>query len=503
MRWRFIPLALVLVCVAGLEASADVILLKDGRIIEGRPMERQSGGIKVKFENGEVLVPDKMIQESILEKAPPYEPKTDEEREKMAKGLVLFEGKWVKPKRRAAIIAKRMAERREMIEEIREHSVWRNRYKEKTKHFEFEHTLPPHIFAYYRDLMEAYYKEFAKRWKLRQPKDLGRLKVCFYTNIEDFHQIGGVSGGVQGYFRFVEPLELNFYYNRLDPNFTEQVMYHEVSHYCQKLLNPKFSMPHFPSESVAEYSTGKFDPRTKKLKVGQILEGRLTEIQNDIAAGEMMGLRKLVSNKMYEHYNWGWSLAHFLMNDDRYKKKFNKFVMNLARGKNVPRISRSGGLTTMKQEQVWELFKKALGLKNADAVNTLEREWHEYVKTNLKLITSTGLAKAANAAKNTNRPIRAKRLFKEAIKAGTTSPMVYFRYADLLMSDGKHDAAVEQLRKAVELDPLAGSFYAALARALKRTGEKDEAKRLLNLARELDPDNPYLANEIERLLESN
>ena len=70
------------------------------------------------------------------------------------------------------------------------------------------------------------------------------------------------------------------------------------------------------------------DPKTKKISSGLIQEGRLTEIQTDIAAGEMMELEKLVkTDRMYEHYNWGWSLVHFLMSEPKYQRKFQKFVI--------------------------------------------------------------------------------------------------------------------------------------------------------------------------------
>lgn len=502
MRAQWIAWSLGLLCVFCGEAVADTLLLEDGRIIEEKPMERAENGVKVKFENGEVFVPDRLIREAILQNAPPYEPKTPEEKEKVDKGLVPFEGNWVKPEKRKELIQKRIADRKEEIAKIREHSLWRNRYKEKTKHFEFEYTVPPHIFEYYRDLMEAYYKEFAKTWKVKQPRDLGRLKVCFYTNYSDFLQIGGVSNGVQGYFRFVKPIELNFYFNRLDPSYTEQVMYHEANHYLQMLLDPDFSMPHFPGESLAEFYGGaNFDPKTKKLEVGLILESRLTEVKNDVAGGDMMGLEKMVSaGDMYEHYNWGWSLAHYLMNNSKTKKKFEKFVKSLVNGKGVKREAMGfGSMKTVPGTEVWRVFCQALGLKKDEDVKALEADWHAYVKDNLKLVTSSGLEKAAAAAMNTGRPIRAKRLFREAIEAGTENPMTFYRYAELLQRDSKYDEALKHLHKAIELEPLESKFYAEVGSLLRRQGNKEECKRYLALAKELDPDNPWLDIELQEL----
>jgi tetratricopeptide (TPR) repeat protein len=498
------PAALLAAVLLAPAAAADVILLKDGRIIEREKMEKTDAGVKVFFENGEVLVAKDLIQDAVLASAPPAIPDTPEAKEKAAKGLVPFEGKWLKPADRDAAIQKKIAEKRAAIEEVRKHSQWRDRYKEETKHFKFEYTVAPHVFAYYRDLMEAYYDEFAKTWKIKQPKDFGKLLVCFYTDHEAFGQTGGtgVGSGVQGYFRFVPPLELNFYYSRLDPYHTEQVMYHEANHYLQLLLKTDFNMPHFPGEAIAEYyGASRFDPVAKKLSTGHVLEGRLAEIQSDVASGDMMGLEKMLKTEMYEHYTWGWSLVHFLMNDKRYAKKFEGFVKDLVHGKNVKRTRGNWNLESVSQEDVCEHFRRALGVEKDEAFDALEREWHAYVKDELKFVTANGLEKGASSALRSGRPIKAKRLFKEAIEKGTTNPVTYYRYAELLADDGKWDEALPLYRKAIELGPLEGIFYLDLGAALIRQGgDKEEAKRLVQLARELSPEDSEIEWRSQDLL---
>jgi len=484
------------------EARADMLLLKDGRVLERPKMEVVETGVKVYFENGEILVPAAMVESAVIENAPPYVPQTPEEQAKVDQGLVPFEGKWVKPDKREELLRKRVEERRAELQTIKEHMLWRNKWEAKTKHFEFEYTVPPKIAQYYQDLMEAYYKEFSKTWKISQPKDLGRLKVCFYITREDFHQIGGVGGGVLAYFRFVKPLELNFYYDRLDPRGTEQVMYHEANHYLQKLMNPDFKMPHFPGEALAEYyGASQFDPQTKKLEVGLVLEGRLTEVKMDILKGEVMGLEKmLTTDGMYQHYYWGWSLAHFLMHDKRYGKKFEKFVQTLASGKGVRQVPFQAGLVTVEPKEVWEHFKRTLGLKDEAAVKALEDEWHAYVKDQLQVTSARGLEEAATQAMNLGLDIKAKRLFKEAIDKGSTSALVYHHYADLLDRGSSRAEAVQYHRKALEFGPLEPDLYVSLGEALYAGDDKEEGKRLLSLALELDPDDGWLASRVKMLL---
>ena len=502
--FRFCCLVLGFAALCCAPCAADFLILKDGRIFERPTMDRVEGGVKVQFENGEILVPDDMIQDALLLREPAPAPTTEEEKEKQAKGLVLYEGKWVKPEKRMELVEKKIAERKAYVEELRAMSRWKDRGKEETKHFAFEYTVPPFVFEYFRDLTEAYYKEFAKTWKIKPDKKDGKLTICFYTDIESFHQTGGIGGGVQGYFRFVKPWELNFFYERRDPYHAEQVMYHELNHYLQLLMDTGFNMPHFPGEALAEYyGASKFDPATKKLETGLVLEGRLVEIKNDIAAGEMMGLEKMLrAGEMYEHYTWGWSLAHFLMNDARYQKKFVKFVKDLVAGKGVKQVTNMGTMKTVEADEVFEHFKRSLGLKKQEDLEELEKEWHEYVTEELKFVTARGLEKAAASASRSGRPLRAKRLFQEAIDKGSTDAMTYYRFGDLLEDDGKRDEAIALFRKAVELDPLEASFYESLGRALVRKGEKEEGLRLLKLALELDPGNASVEISIENFMDT-
>ncbi len=497
----------VLICAATLSilstvGSADTLLLKDGRIVDGRRLERTAAGVKVVYENGEVLVPLALVEDALIEGAETtYVPATEEEKAKAAQGLLPFEGKWVPAKRRAELIAKKIAEKQAALEEIKAHSEWRDRWMEKTAHFEFEYIVPPHVFGYYRDMMEAYFTEFGKVWGVKQPKEFGRLKVCFYTDLDKFQQIGGVGGGVRGYFKFVAPLELNFYYDRLDPRYTEEVMFHETNHYLQLLIDPKFSMPHFPGESIAEYyGASVYDPVKKSLTVGLIQEGRLTEVKAEADADQMLALKKMLeADEMYEHYSWGWTLVHYLMSREDYRKKFEKWVLALPKAKDIARES-TGDMSTVRGPEVLRSFMKYMGIKDEAGLAALEKEWHAYVKDELDVSTGRGLAKAAQGAVSTGRPIKAKRLYKEAIDKGDTTPTTFMEYGRLLARDSDWDGAIAAYRKAVELDPLTGQFHLALAEALKEKKEVEDSKRLARLAAELEPDDMWLQFRVKELL---
>lgn len=485
---------------AAQQAGNDFLVLKDGRVITGKKLARAEGGLKLVFENGDVLVPNELVEDFLIEGDASPAPTTDEEKEQFAKGNVRFDGKWMSKKQRDDLLAKRLAERKKYFADLAARKEWRNRAKESTKHFNFEYTLPDNVFHNYRDLMETYFETFVKDWKIKLPPKLGPLLVCLHIDFDAMKQVGGAGGNVLGYFRFVTPMELNFFHDRLDPEFTQEVMFHETNHYLQKLIDLDFSMPHFPGESLAEYyGASKWDPVRKKLTTGQILEGRLCEVQAEIDAGNWRKLDELIkSDGDYDHYTWGWSLVHFLMSTPAYQSKFEKFVIALPTGKDVKREGGQAGsdyLKTVPAEEVWRVFQKYMGLEKPEQVQALQGEWYAYIKSNLKLVSARGFEEAARSASSMYppRPIKAKRLFQTAIDMGSKNPVTFKGYGDLLMREGGDvDAAITMFKRAIALDPLNGAYYGSLGRALVQKGQKDEGKRLKKLGAEIDPDDPWI-----------
>ncbi len=132
-------------------AGADTLLLTDGRTVDCPKAEKQADGSwKITFQNGEIVVPGNQVKDAFLTGAQGYEPKNDEEREKVAKGLVPYDGKWMPVSERDGKLAKKAAETKKRIEEAKAHREWRNRYKAKTANFEFEYTIPPQWKRRYR-----------------------------------------------------------------------------------------------------------------------------------------------------------------------------------------------------------------------------------------------------------------------------------------------------------------------------------------------------------------
>lgn len=502
-------LAQLLLAGAAALAPADVLLLKDGRVVDGVPMARKDAGIALTYQNGTVMVGNELIQDAILAADSQRPPADAAEAEQRKNGMVTFEGRWIPEKKRAELVAKRIADRLAQAAEAKARLEWRNRSIVETKNLRFEHQLPEHLFADYRETLEAFFAAFSKTWKLETPKDKYKLPVNIYIDRKNFKQVGGVGGGVLAYYRFVRPYDLNGYYDRNDPEYSKHVLFHEFVHHLEKLVDLNFAYPHFPNESVAEYyGASRFDPVTKKFTTGLLQEGRLWEIQTDIAGGDRMPIERLVTAERgtptaYAHYTWGWSLVHFLMSDAKWKPKFESFFLALSKGKGVRREDMGiDNLRTCTGDEVWRVFREELGLKDAEAVRKLETAWHDYVDGLIKKNTSvSGKEKAGYAALegSPSRPLRAKRFFTEAIAEGSKSPRVFMELADLLVEDGKVGDALALLDRAIVLDPLNGAVWGRKGRVVRNTGNKDEGDRLVRLAKEIGGDDPWILIDLDDL----
>ncbi len=475
--------ALVLGCLSA-PARADILALKDGRFVDGVKIERGEGGYKLLYKSGEVLVPDDLVKDCLIEGEKGFEPRNEEERAKLEKGLVPHEGKWVTKAVREAAVAKRLAEKKRKLEAAKAHREWRNRYTSESPNFRFEYTVDLEIQEKLRDLMETYLSVFTKKWGIARPKE--KLKVCLYHDFEVFQQVSGGAGSL-AYYRFAPlPPELNFFYERLDFEFTAAVMFHEANHYLTHLINLDFHYPHNVNEAMAEYyGASRWDPMKKEMVVGGVQEGRLTEVLTDIQGGETRGLEDYLADRLgYDNYSWGWSFVHFMMETPKYAKRFQTFFLALGRDSDVKRVQHGRG-RTVEGDEIVRVFKKHLGVTD---LGPLETEWHEYVKSQLKVESVRGYERAGLKAQETGQPARARRFFRLALEKGSTNPNVYRVYAGNLLRDDKPAEAVEILRKAITLDPLSAPLYARLGAALRKQGKKEEAKRMTELAKEIDPD---------------
>src|SRR5262249_40415736 len=67
------------------QESGDFLVLKDGRVIEGKKLSRADGGVQLHFDNGEVFVPQELVQDCLIA-GEALAPATEEEQAQIAKG---------------------------------------------------------------------------------------------------------------------------------------------------------------------------------------------------------------------------------------------------------------------------------------------------------------------------------------------------------------------------------------------------------------------------------
>ena len=510
MRSALVALA-ALFCLS-LAPRADTIVLTDGRVFDEISISQEDGGVLIHFEHGDVLVPNEQI-ETLISTSTDLIPRTEEEKARFEKGQVRYKGKWVKISQRDRLVKKDLAALREQVENAKNRRLWRNRRILETKNFIFESTCPDAVLENYADLCETYFSEFVKSWKIRKPKGLGKLTLKFFIDQEAFMQVTGMGSGVLGFFRFIEPFELCIFYDRLDPEGTEQVLYHEVGHYLMRLVEDGFKYPHWPGESISEfYSASVWDPVKKKLEWGGIHEGRSTVIHQDIEAGDWVTVDRLLTGaqeRTFHDYTWGWSFVHYLLNNPKYAKNFRKFFVAMAKANDIDRQSQDYGRTVLRSvdgRSMKEGFMKYMKIKGDDGLRKLQDEWYDHIKEKLQVTTARGLADAGRRAERLGRNQRAKRLYEEAIEAGADKSLTFHRYASILDQLGEHEKARENWEKAIRLDPLIADYYVQLGEShLLHSGAEDSfevGEEYLLLALDIEPDNFYLDQNLDRLLQA-
>lgn len=495
-----------LVLLAGLAQAAtaqDSMQLKDGRFVSGPRMTRTAAGVVVHFEAGDVLVPKELVKgASVSAREDGQQEELSEEAKKnIEKGLVEFEGKWMRPDARDRLLGKRNEQMQKRIAEAIAHSTWANHYKTESKYFAFEYTIDPEIMKYWADLMDGYYANFMAFWRVRPPSGFGKLRVCFHHNPEKFYEVTGMPEGVGGFFRFVPPLELQFYFDRLDTDWTMNVMFHEANHYLLWLVDPHFRYPPWLNEGLAEYyGASVWNEKTKKLDVGGLLEGRVAQVQQDILGDKWVTLDELTTQPHPiggEYYGWAWTFVHFMLNS-KYEKPFRKFVTGLPKDGSLKTTRESFGEWSMKwapPDQVQLALKRELRIGD---LKDLDKEWHGYIK-NLKPSSGRGYFTFGRIALGSGMPIKARRMFEIAIEKGYDSPQVYSYYAralrqvpakDRAEQEKNYEEAKKHQQRVLEMDPISPLDrveYARLLNTLARLRKQPdpEVEKQIALARAL------------------
>jgi tetratricopeptide (TPR) repeat protein len=89
--------------------------------------------------------------------------------------------------------------------------------------------------------------------------------------------------------------------------------------------------------------------------------------------------------------------------------------------------------------------------------------------------------------------------FQKLRRAFPDDPDVYYEIADVLFASGYLDECEKACRQCLQLDSGYVSAYVILGMIAMRRNDDDKARRLLNHAVEMEPDNPFALNELSYL----
>jgi hypothetical protein len=354
-----------------------------------------------------------------------------------------------------------------------------------TKEFTFKHNVPDELFAELREMLEVYHGYFMRYWG-RKSQLKNKPTIHIYADYDDFLQISGASHGVLGWYHLFSN-SLHVFWDRTDPEYTIDVLFHEANHMLADMINGRFRYPHWIEESMAEYyGASEWQPATKSMTTGRVQAGRLAEVKADIAKGKMWSLHQLIHNQTYRSYTWGWSFIHFMMETPAYEKRWKKLYLDLANREGIERQV-EGPFKTVAPQVMEELLLKYTGHQS---LATLEQEWHAYVQA-LDVDSVEGYERAGRKLRTMpEKQDEAREYLEKAVAMGAKNPHTYAALAQLLEDADETEKGLAMIERALKLDPLDPEFYYSKGQLLRKAGGDDNtnaAKRAFQLAAELDP----------------
>jgi len=478
LAWGAPLLASILLTAPGF---ADRLITKDGEVVEVlKARQLSDGSYELLFKSGRIVCSASHLKEVEIEgDMSDYVPQNEDEKQKLEKGFVRFEGKWLSKQRYQNLLKQRAEERRERLESLSHHADFSNAYEEETKHFIVRTNATPELLEYYCELLEAYYRLMDKQVGIKPTPTLRRTKmvVNIYRtrdNWEDENE-AGVGGGVVGYFSSRDQT-LNFYYDSEDPAFTDWVALHECTHLLTYLVEPQAHARIWINEGVADYFGSSDIVRHKgKLKIlpGKLQVDRILTVQQAIKEDKYTRLEQLfkIDRGTFNafHYAHAWSFVYFLNNNKKYEKGFKKFFkLNYTLKKVDFEWDRSGTVKVVPAREVRRILLDSLKVKD---VAKLEREWISFIQ-GIDVSAPEALFKRAYLnfrSGKTEEWSQALKDLNEAIEGGVDHPRAFATRAALhvMAKGGKgRNAAIKDYRKAVELAPLNASFRMSLGLAL-------------------------------------
>ena len=378
---------------------ADRVITEDGRTIRPRKAREVGEGLVLEFDDGVIELADRrgIVAVEIEGDMSDYVPQNDDEREKLEKGYVRYEGRWMSKAGYENLLAEEAAESKARADEIAAHDRFHDGWTKETKHFEFKTNTSPELLEYYADLLETYYDLMDKRFKIKLSPKMRRtkMKVNIYKRREEFVQDASypVGPGVLGYFSPNE-LSLNFYHHYEDPAKTEWVALHECMHLLTELIEPDYVAQIWLNEAVADYFGSANISRDKRgnlvIEPGRPQVERILTVQQAIEEGTVMSLKDLFHVRRDDfhgfEYAHAWGFIYFLNNSGSKRKKafdsFFKDIYSLAKGIEYTvenYATQSGVGKVVSPDEIQRVVLDELKVKGDEGLDELNEEWLEFM----------------------------------------------------------------------------------------------------------------------------
>ncbi len=563
-------LPLALLCGSPL-AHADRVLTLDGRVLSPKKAREQGPGYKLVFENGELVLPDKKAVQSVEIEGDmsEYVPKDEDEKKKLADGYVKYRGKWLSKPAYEEELKKEHEKSKARTEELAKHADWRNAWTKETAHFVFKSNTSPEVLDYYCELLEAYYSLMDQRIGISPTPVMRRTKMTIniYKSYDEFQKLSDpraqISPSTLGYFWSFDKT-LNFFHDYSEPSLSTWVALHECTHLLTYLIDQQYEPQIWLNEAVADYYGSSKVERDKSgklvIKPGELQTDRVLTVQQAIKVEKDGGVKtgessapkggpngkgkpRGFADRPFTHladlfilnhdqfdgfqYAHAWSFVYFLNNfqNGKYQKAFNKFfkgLYTLEKGLEVESVA-GGGITGAGKQVSPENIRKylfgKLGLKDKDQ-DQLEKDWRDYIE-NIPILGPEARLKRGMMEMRMGEFEQALADLNVAIEGGSSDPRAYWARGKCAMFEKGPQAGIEDLRKAIEMQPLNQLFHYDLSNALvgrltfgSRFGkggasfsigededkkiDNAEAKQQAGLAMELDPDNDAYRQWFER-----
>lgn len=507
--------ALLILLTAATAGARDRVLLKDGRVIDGTLIESENPDyVVLQLPGADIPIPLTMVEKTFVESMENYVPKNKKEEKLLKQGKVLFEGTWVSRTRREQELRKRAEADEEAIQQMRKEQNWKHRKIIETRHFAIESNCTQEVLDDYSARIEQYYDIFVDYWNIKLSPSEGKEKMHFYLyrNKPDFHEVTGTNYGIGGFFDSTKR-ELQLYDDLRNPAEARDTLQHETNHLLTYLINTKFEYPRWMNEGMAEYFGAAEITEDGEIELGGLQFMRIASLRNDIENNRVLPMRRVLmaSPREYgfQHYAYGWSFVHFLMESEEYGKDFRAFFKNLHKNRdieitNVSYSNVKGALAVPELPSVIAELEKALG----KPLEELEEELKTYAEQAYGELSAYGYYRAARMSKRESLPddehiVNSMRYFQKAADLGYDNAECYREYAEMLrkggIDEGRYAAIVappnpikayEMAQKAIELDPIAALNYTEAAGALVMDSpiqDLDLALAMTNTAKALSP----------------